>query len=295
MKLNKRPKINVFMLTYNQEMLVVDSIDSIINQTYTNWELLIGDDCSTDNTVKIIEKYTDLYPEKIKLIKNNINLGITGNCNNLIKYCDGDYIVFIGGDDLFFPNKIKSQIEFMLKFPECSMSYHNVEVFDKSKNKVLWLQNNKKNTFDGDVSVVIKEGCFFAAQSVMVRNDRRIRYEPTIKIASDWLSFVEYLAQGGKIMYLNEILGQYVKHGNNTTIINKDNSNLDHVKSCEYLLENYPQYSKEINYRYSFTLRTSRKTLPYFQTLVKSLKIRLSFKVIIMLFVFIFTFGKIKI
>ena len=64
MKLNKRPKINVFMLTYNQEMLVVDSIDSIINQTYTNWELLIGDDCSTDNTVKIIENISDVNGNK---------------------------------------------------------------------------------------------------------------------------------------------------------------------------------------------------------------------------------------
>ena len=74
MSLKKQPKVSIIMGIYNCEATLKESIESIINQTYTNWELIMCDDCSKDNTFKIAKEYADKYKDKIKLIKNEKNL-----------------------------------------------------------------------------------------------------------------------------------------------------------------------------------------------------------------------------
>ena len=70
MSLEKQPKVSIIMGIYNCELTLKESIESIINQTYTNWELIMCDDCSKDNTYNVAKEYADKYPSKIKLIKN---------------------------------------------------------------------------------------------------------------------------------------------------------------------------------------------------------------------------------
>lgn len=97
------------MPAYNAEKTILESIESVISQTYLNWELIIIDDCSNDMTLEIIKKYS-IQDSRIKLIKNEFNLGVSSSRNISIKNCSGDFICFLDSDDIWSPNKLEKQM-----------------------------------------------------------------------------------------------------------------------------------------------------------------------------------------
>tara|TARA_B100001093_G_C26501043_1_gene873328 strand:+ start:41 stop:775 length:735 start_codon:yes stop_codon:yes gene_type:complete len=100
------------MSTYNREKLLPRAIDSILNQSYTNFELLLCDDCSSDNSIKIINNYIEKN-NNIKLIKNEKNIGLTKSLNKLLKIAMGDYIARCDSDDYYHKDKLEKQIHFL--------------------------------------------------------------------------------------------------------------------------------------------------------------------------------------
>ena len=105
-------KVSVLMSTYNSELNVAKSIESILEQTYKNIEFLIIDDCSTDNTFKILQEYSKNH-ENIQVFKNEINIGLTKSLNFLISKSSGDYIARQDDDDASYPNRIKTQVDLL--------------------------------------------------------------------------------------------------------------------------------------------------------------------------------------
>lgn len=107
--------INILMSTYNGATFLHQQIDSIINQTYTNWRLIIRDDGSSDGTLKIIENYTSSYPEKIKIVdKGTSNLGSTKSFERLLDFVESDYFMFSDQDDIWLNFKIEVTLNAML-------------------------------------------------------------------------------------------------------------------------------------------------------------------------------------
>lgn len=104
--------ISVIMGIYNCESTLVAAIESIINQTYTDWELIMCDDGSKDNTYQIAKKYSDKYPNII-LIKNEVNKGLNYTLNHCLKYAKGKYIARQDGDDVSLPNRFEQQIKIL--------------------------------------------------------------------------------------------------------------------------------------------------------------------------------------
>lgn len=111
-------KISVIMPIYNVEKTLSEAVDSIINQTYTNWQLIMCDDASTDNTYEIARAYADKYPEKIILIKNEKNSKIRVTLNNCLKYADGEYIARMDGDDISVSTRFEKQVSFLENNPK---------------------------------------------------------------------------------------------------------------------------------------------------------------------------------
>ncbi len=107
---NKHTLVSILMPAYNCEKFIRTAIDSVINQTYTNWELLIADDCSKDNTRAIIETYTD---KRIKLYHNETNLGYLKTSNKLFALSTGSYIAFQDADDYSDVKRIATQFNFL--------------------------------------------------------------------------------------------------------------------------------------------------------------------------------------
>lgn len=220
------PLVSIFIPVYNQDAFVGQAIQSALCQTYTNIEVVIGDDASTDLSWEIIKRFKNAYPDIVKAYRNDINLGITGNCNKLLQHCGGDFIAFHAGDDIFLPSKVQTQVDTMLKNSECILCYHNIEVFDGESGATIRHWNSGPEgvpPVEGDskflaAKLVEKGTRFMAALSVMAKRSALPCYDERVPVASDWLMWINACAENrGEICYVNQILARYRKHAKSIT------------------------------------------------------------------------------
>ena len=130
---NNNPPISVLMPAYNAEEYIAEAIESILNQTFKDYEFIIVDDCSTDNTWQIIKKYIK-KDSRIKAHKNEKNLGIAGNRNKLISMAKGDYVIWQDADDISMPYRLEKQYKFMEENPEVGILGGWLQFFNKNGN-----------------------------------------------------------------------------------------------------------------------------------------------------------------
>jgi Glycosyltransferases involved in cell wall biogenesis len=112
--LNNEYLVSIITPAYNCEKVISETIESVLSQTYTNYEMIIVDDCSKDNTVEVAQKYV-LKDSRIRLIQQNKNQGTAVARNTGIENANGRFIAFLDSDDLWKPTKLEKQIEFMLE------------------------------------------------------------------------------------------------------------------------------------------------------------------------------------
>ncbi len=105
-----QPKICIIMGVYNCADTLSESIDSILAQTYTNWQFIICDDCSADGTYGILEDYYGRYPEKFTILRNEQNMGLNFTLNKCLEYCDGELVARQDGDDLSLPDRFEKEV-----------------------------------------------------------------------------------------------------------------------------------------------------------------------------------------
>jgi len=122
--------VSIITPLHNSEAFISDTIQSILNQTYTNWELLLIDDYSTDNTVTIVNRFLSKN-KNIRLIKNKTNLGAAISRNKGIMEAKGDFIAFLDADDLWKVTKLEKQITFM-QTSHCAVSFSSYELIDEA-------------------------------------------------------------------------------------------------------------------------------------------------------------------
>lgn len=293
------PFISVAIITYNQKVFLKECIESILNQDYPNFEIIVADDCSQDGTKEMLLEYDKMYPNRFVLKIAEKNQGITKNSNVAHFACRGKYIAWMGGDDLMLPGKLSKQVRFMEANKDCYVSYHNLEVFESDSLKKMYLMNNDANAFEGGFKEIVKYGSFNGACSTMVRRDKTPKdgFDERVPIASDWLYWMETIGSGGKIMYVNEVLGKYRRHDNNVTRHNGSLKNhIDHLNSCNILMTKYPHFSREILERYFEILRSLRlyDSPNYIFWLKASLIVSLKYKSLISILIYYFTFGRKK-
>ncbi len=125
--------VSIIMPSWNTGRFIAESIQSVLNQTYTNWELIIVDDCSTDNTDEVVRSFSD---PRIKYFHNEMNIGAALTRNKAMREAQGEWIAFLDSDDLWMPEKLDKQIRFMnenayvLSFTE----YEKIDENNKSLN-----------------------------------------------------------------------------------------------------------------------------------------------------------------
>lgn len=105
------PLVSIITPNYNCEKYICETIESVLNQTYKNWEMIIIDDCSTDNSLEVIKKYEK--ESRIRIFRNDINRGVSYSRNRGIEESKGKYIAFLDSDDLWKKDKLEKQIKFM--------------------------------------------------------------------------------------------------------------------------------------------------------------------------------------
>ena len=125
-------KISVLMGIYNCADTLAEAIDSILLQTYTNWELIMCDDGSVDDTYKVAEYYKNKFPQKIVLIKNDYNMGLNQTLNNCLKLATGEYIARMDGDDLCDPERFERELSFLRENPQYAIVSTQMKYFDEN-------------------------------------------------------------------------------------------------------------------------------------------------------------------
>ena len=128
--------VSIITPSYNTENYILDTIRSVQAQTYTNWEMIIVDDCSTDNTIELVKKYIEDTDEtRIHLLTNEKNSGAAVSRNYALREARGRWIAFLDSDDLWLPEKLKKQISFMEE-NNYSFSYTKYEEIDEESKSL---------------------------------------------------------------------------------------------------------------------------------------------------------------
>lgn len=171
--------VSIIMPAYNAEKLIAESIDSVLGQTYQNWELLIADNNSNDNTAKIIKDYA-VKDSRIKYIKATEGQTAAFARNTSIKQAQGAFIAFLDSDDLWLPEKLEKHIAFMLK-EDLYLSYTPYQTFGLREAVV----NKAEQTNYKDMLKSCKIGCLTAIYNAEKLGKKY--YMPTaVKMSEDW-------------------------------------------------------------------------------------------------------------
>ncbi len=250
--------VSVVMPSYNTAKYISQSIDSVLAQTYSEWELIIVDDCSTDNTDEIVAKY--LSDSRIKYLKNDTNSGAAVSRNRALREAKGKWIAFLDSDDLWLPEKLEKQISFMVK-NDYKFTYTDYRIQLNGE----WLPfvyygphvvNRRK----------MRDYCYFSTITVMY--DREyvglIQIEP-IRKNNDyamWLKIIEKTP----CYRLGETLSYYIKHENSISSGNKFKLIKHH-----YILWHTAEHKNQL-ISWLFTLRN------LFWGIIKKVKYRKQYK-----------------
>lgn len=221
---NGKAKVSVCVVTYNQKDFISQCLESIINQeTDFNFEVIVGDDCSSDGTRIIIENFAIKYPNLIKPIFNEKNIGV---CNNIIQVygkAGGEYIAHMDGDDFMLPGKLRIQADRLDQNPDCAMCVHAVRRFDQNRQiyREPKLNNYPKKS---DILFLLMNLPFFAHSSKMFRAGCHKGLKlPTGDFLDCYLHI--HHALKGKILYLNDALGVYRLGTGISAFINENSCN----------------------------------------------------------------------
>ena len=205
------PKVSVLMPVYKtNEKYLREAIESILNQTYKDFEFLIVDDCPSDSRESVVKSYND---ERIKYFKNEKNLGISGARNKLIDLSSGEYLAIFDHDDISLPTRFEKEVEYLDNNPDVGVVSCNFKTLIKQKESSL--PNN-----DEDIKLGLMGGCVILHPASMIRKsiliNNNIRYEEEFSPDEDymmWCRLIKYT----KFHNIKEVLFNYRDHDQNTS------------------------------------------------------------------------------
>lgn len=216
--------IDILLATYNGEKYLNQQIDSIIAQTHKNWQLLIRDDLSSDNTVKTIKNYTCKYPDKIRLIEDNKgHLGLAQNFGALLESAQSEFIMFCDQDDVWLPNKIELTLNAMKaaeqNCPNKPILVHtDLKVVDETLNPVaesFWKLHRISPESDCRLKKIIYRNIVTGCTVMINKKAKEISmpFPPEVNIHDWWIAL--NAAKYGKIIHIATPTVLYRQHAAN--------------------------------------------------------------------------------
>lgn len=208
------PKISVLMPVYNSEKYVATAIESILNQTFSDFEFIIINDGSTDNTAKIVQKYAR-RDSRIKFIDNQINQGLITILNQGLDLCTGEYIARMDGDDISRPERFKLQVDYMDAHPNVGVVGAWVSAFGTKQDIYKYAPVIK-------LLDLLIHGCRICHPTAMIRasvlHNNNIRYSKRYPCAEDF-AFWMSIAHVSELHNLQTVLLDYRYHATNVSIV----------------------------------------------------------------------------
>ena len=247
--------VSVWMIAYNQEQYIGQAIESIVTQKVNfDFEIVIGEDCSPDNTRKICEEYAQKYPELIRLLPSDRNYGSLPNTLRTLEACNGKYIATCEGDDYWTDEtKLQQQIDFLEANPDFSLCFTRVEV----KDEMGW--NLPANYFfpepDKDVftiqDFILSEMNIIPTPTLVFRNVLPKPFPDFWRqtIAGD-IGLQLFTSDKGKAKLINKKMAVYRNHSGG---ISKSQEHIE--KGNAVLMRFYTAFNEFTNYKYNATFR----------------------------------------
>ena len=237
--------ISIMMPAYNAEAYIGDAIKSVLSQTYTDWELIVVNDGSSDGTAGVIDGFTD---PRIKSISQD-NGGEAVARNTALDQMQGEYIAFLDADDEFLANHLEITVRFLQQHAERDGVYTDGDYIDQKGTYLQKLSSRRRGPFEGWIfeHLVWASDVFGPPLCVLVRRNKvmqhEIRYDPRIVIGPDW-DFFTRLSEHVLFGYLDQTTCRYRIHLTNITLKAKQQVKLDSLALCRRKAMQLDSFSK---------------------------------------------------
>lgn len=257
------PKVSVLMPLYKtNECFLREAIESILNQTFTDFEFLILDDCPEDSRERIVQSYKD---KRIKYSKNEHNLGITPTRNKLIDMAKGEYLAIFDHDDISLPTRLEKEVKYLDENPDVGV------VGTKVKNMIAKSVSSSPCE-NHDIKLALMRTCAIIHSSSMIRKSllikNNIRYEEEFSPAEDyalWCRLIPFT----KFHNIDEILFNYRDHNGNTSHKQKNKMQQSAFAIWAFVKANNPALYNEFLLKAKHTTRIRLFGLLPFLTVIK--------------------------
>lgn len=207
-------KVSIAIIAYNHSKFIIQAVNSVLMQQVNfDYELVIGEDCSTDNTGELLVNLQKQHPNKIRLLSSEKNLGVQRNYNRTIQACQGQYIAVLDGDDYWTsPCKLQKQVDFLDSHPEFTACFHNVLIYfedeSRSHHRMRPPDQRKVVTFEDLLITKTIPTCSLMFRNGLVKEFPEWAYSVYMV---DWLLNL-LCARNGPIGYIDEMMATYRIH-----------------------------------------------------------------------------------
>lgn len=242
-------KVTICVPTYNQSAYISACLESLLSQDVDfPYQILVGDDCSTDGTQDILKKYLNLYPDKIRVIFRTENIGPYKNYVDLHNQADSEFVCHCDGDDIFYPNKLQVQVDVLQNLPEVNVCWSRADLFNDDG---LFFSGNRVNYdyFKGrfiklsDAFMIGAVGLHCTSMYRRVARKTKDVLPEKIDIYYIW----ELLTTGYGII-LDSTLASYRVGAQGAISVNQSEKILSiYCQHAEHYSELYPQYRTELS------------------------------------------------
>ena len=255
----EQPLVSVRVITYNSSKTVIETLDSIYNQTYPNIELIVSDDCSKDNTVAICRDWLEVHKGRFvrtELLTVRKNTGVAGNINRAEKACQGKWIKGIAGDDVFLPNSIQDCVDYVVSHPDTMFLFGKQKTFgaleERCKEIDKWFDYSFFNmTQEEQLHRLIFEGNCIPATTSFYHHERMkaigVKNDERIPLLEDWPKWINLLRAGVHFDFLNKVIVMYRVSESSLSTATNQSLAFRQSNALFYQLYQFPYEFKEGN------------------------------------------------
>jgi glycosyltransferase involved in cell wall biosynthesis len=261
-------KVSICCPCYNSEKYIKETVASFVNQSFEDIEIVISDDCSTDNTYNVIS--SNFNDNRIRLFKQKQNLGPSLNSEFVVNQSTTEYLSMCAGDDVMHIDRVKKCYEFMQQNPSCDMVYTFTQTIDENSNDSIENVFNQTKTPSEMLRHFFDNGNFICGTSIMIKKDvyRKLKFNPCLLQLQDFDMWARMLLNDFKIMCLPEKLTKYRVHGENLSLSKTNKNAIGSRTTFEYtkVLLNFVQHIKTPQkFEDIFQIKVPKKELiPFF-------------------------------
>jgi len=237
------PAVSVVMTSYNHEQYIAPAIESVLNQTFSDLELIVVDDASCDVSGQIIRRY-ERQDGRLRAIFHESNRGISATTNDGFSAARGPFLAYIQSDDLWMPEKLEIQMNTTQKQPD-HIIWSDARIIDHEGNSKGQLFTEKYRVAakakSGDLLADLAEGNYICGQSILLKTDivRQIQFDRRLAYANDYKFMLE-LAARFRFSFIPRPLVAYRIHGDNTIFKNKHLWDRDLFRIHAFILRQFP-------------------------------------------------------